>query len=134
MTASLSSEWGARARIGLIELSTSVALSAEVSAVLPSEIAPVMTRIRLPGGDASLEAIAEMVESDRLEEAAAELADAQVAVVVFACTVGSLLGGAGFDRALVSRLEQASSLPATTTATALLAALKAVGAASVGVG
>src|SRR5262249_26817411 len=47
---------------------------------------------------------------------------------------GSLLGGPGFDQALVSRLEKASGVSATTTSTALLRALERVGASRVGVG
>jgi maleate isomerase len=44
---------------------------------------------------------------------------------------GSLIGGAGFDRELAGRMERASGVRATTTSTALLAALSAVGARTV---
>jgi maleate isomerase len=75
----------------------------------------------------SLEALDEMVSSDRLEEAARELADAGASVIVFACTTGSLLHGPGFDRSLAERIEKVTEVRATTTATAVVNALQALG-------
>src|SRR4051812_9353661 len=92
--------WNDGARIGLVELSTSVALSAEAPAALPAGVHALMTRIRLPGGEVSARALEQMVGSDRLEQATAELADGGASVVAFACTTGSLIKGAGFDREL----------------------------------
>jgi maleate cis-trans isomerase len=54
-------------------------------------------------------------------------------VIVFACTTGSLVHGVGWDQALVGRIERASGISATTTTTAVLAALRAVGAASLAI-
>lgn len=125
--------WAESTRIGFIELSTSIAVSAEVPGVLPSGVNALMTRLRLPGGEVSAAALDRMVSGDRLEQAARELADGGCDVVAFACTTGSLIKGAGFDRELVARMEQASGVRATTTATALLAALGAVGARRVAV-
>lgn len=127
-------EWGSVVRIGLIELSTSVALTAEVATALPPQIGAVFTRVELPGGAASPEAIEAMARSERLESAARELGDARVDVVAFACTTGSLIGGLEFERRLSERLENAAGVPVTTTARALLAGLAAIGAKRVGVG
>lgn len=118
--------WNTGVLLGFIELSTSIALSAEAPLALPPGAHPLMTRIRLPGGEVSARALEQMVGSDRLEEATRELADVGTPVVAFACTTGSLVKGAGFDRELVDRMEAAAPVRATTTSTALLAALAAL--------
>jgi maleate isomerase len=131
MPAALS--WNESVRVGFIELSTSITVSAEVPEALPANVKPLLTRLRLPGGEVSADALGRMVDSDRLEQASRELADGGARVVAFACTTGSLIKGAGFDRELVERMERASGARATTTATALLAALSAIGARTVAV-
>lgn len=120
-------------RLGFIELSTSIAMSAEVPGALAPGVKALMTRLRLPGGEVSATALDRMVSSDRLEQASSELADGGARVVAFACTTGSLLHGVGFDRELAERMERASGVRATTTASALLAALSALGARTVAV-
>jgi maleate isomerase len=126
-------DWADAVRVGFIELSTSLAMSAEVPGALPPGVRPLLTRLRLPGGEVSAAALDRMVASDRLEEASRELADGGARVVAFACTTGSLIRGKGFDRELVERMERASGIRATTTSTALLAALSALGARTVAV-
>lgn len=125
--------WEDEVRIGFLELSTSVAISAEALVALPEGVRPLVTRVRLPRGEVSAAALDEMVSSDRLEEASSELADGGARVVSFACTTGSLVRGPGFDRELVARMEGASGVAASTTSTALLAALELLGARRVAV-
>ena len=125
--------WSDDVRIGLIELSTSLAISAEAPVALPPGVRALITRLRLPRGEVSAAALDEMVSSDRLEEASRELADGGARVVSFACTTGSLVRGPGFDRELVARMEGASGVAASTTSTALLAALEHFGARRVAV-
>jgi maleate isomerase len=125
--------WNDATRVGFIELSTSITISAEVPDALPKHVKPLLTRIRLEGGEVSAAALERMVASDRLEEASRELADGGASVVAFACTTGSLVRGPGFDRELVERMERASGVRATSTSTALLAALSAIGARTVAV-
>jgi len=125
--------WNDATRLGFIELSTSIALSAEAPGALPDGAQALMTRMRLPRGEVSARALAEMVDSDRLEQATRELSDGGAAVVAFACTTGSLIRGPGFDRELVERMQRAAPVRATTTSTALLAALSALGVTRVAV-
>ena len=125
--------WNDAVIVGLIELSTSLAISAEAPDGLPDGVRPLLTRIRLPRGEVSAAALDEMVASDRLEEAARELADGGASVISFACTTGSLVRGPGFDRELVRRIEHATGVRASTTSTALVAALEALGARTVAV-
>ena len=119
--------------LGFIELSTSLAITAEAPDALPAGARPLLTRLRLPRGEVSVAALDEMIASDRLEEASRELADGGARVVSFACTTGSLIHGPGFDRELVERMERASGVRASTTSSALVAALDALGARTVAV-
>jgi maleate isomerase len=74
-----------------------------------------------------------MLASDQLEHAAALLVWADVDVIIFACTTGSLVHGVGWDREVAGRIERASGRPATTTTTTVLGALRAVGATTLAV-
>jgi maleate cis-trans isomerase len=58
-----------------------------------------------------------------LESECRKLADADVDVIVFAATAPTLANGKGYDRELIKRMEDASSRPATTAATAFVDAL-----------
>lgn len=92
------------------------------------------SRLRLPDGKVTIEALEQMVQGPRFEEAALELADAGVDAVAFACTSGSLLHGSAYDAGLRARLTAATDLPATTTATAVVEALRRLDARVVSVG
>jgi maleate isomerase len=126
--------YGKRGCIGVIDLSTCTSLTAEYQLAIPDGVLAIFARLRLPRGEVSVEALDEMVSSPRLEEAAQELADAGASVIVFACTTGSLLHGPGFDRTLAERIEKATDVPATTTATAVLNALQALGTKALCIG
>ncbi|MDR1358375.1 MAG: aspartate/glutamate racemase family protein [Coriobacteriales bacterium] len=63
---------------------------------------------------------------ERLEEAARVLATGEPDILAFACTMGSLVKGTGYDQELISRLEAATGIPVITTSTAVLAALRAL--------
>lgn len=127
-------DYGSAGRIGVIDLSTCTSLIPEFRLALPPEVLVLFSRLRLPRGEVSVQALDEMVSGERLEEAARELADADVAAITFACTSGSLLHGAGFDERLRARLTDATGVPASTTATSVVAALRHLGARRVCVG
>ena len=120
--------YGKRGRIGLITLATDTSVLPEYTRVMPAGVAVYPAPIILPRGEVTPAALAEMLEGDQLEQAARLLTWAEVGVIVFACTTGSLVHGIGWDQALVQRIAGASGIPATTTTTAVLAALRAVGA------
>jgi maleate isomerase len=125
--------YGARGRIGLITLATDTSVLPEYARVMPDGVAVYPAPIVLPRGEVTAAALAEMLADDQLERAAGLLAWAEVDMIVFACTTGSLVHGLGWDRELIARIERASGLPATTTTTAVLAALHAVGATSLAI-
>lgn len=126
--------YGKRGCIGVIDLSTCTSLTAEYQLALPDGVVAIFARLRLPRGEVSAEALDEMVSSPRLEEAAQELADGGATVIVFACTTGSLLHGPGFDEALAERIKKVTDVRATTTATAVLNALHALGTKTLCIG
>jgi maleate isomerase len=125
--------YGTRGRIGLITLATDTGVLPEYARLLPEGVAVYPAPIALPRGEVTPAALTEMLANDELEQAAAKLAWAEVGVIVFACTTGSLVHGVGWDRELIGRIERAAGVPATTTTTAVLAGLRAVGATSLAI-
>jgi maleate isomerase len=125
---------GSGGRVGVIDLSTCTTLTAEFRLAVPPEVLVLYSRVRLPGGEVSIESLDRMVTSRRLEEAACELSDAGVAAITFACTSGSLLHGAGYDDRLRERMREATGVESTTTATSVVEALRHLGAESLSVG
>jgi len=77
------------------------------------------------------EALVEMAE--HAGEAAALLATAEVDVIVYGCTTGSLVGGVEWEKRLVQRIEGETGIPTLSTIRAVVDALKALGVRRVGV-
>lgn len=125
--------YGTRGRIGLITLATDTSVLPEYLLAMPEGVAVYPAPIVLPRGEVTPAALSEMLEGGQLERAAELLVWAGVDVIVFACTTGSLVHSVGWDRTLMGRIEGASGKPATTTTTAVLAALRAVGALTLAV-
>src|SRR5688500_6873941 len=125
--------YGKRGRIGLITLASDTSVLPEYNRVMPDDVAVYAAPIVLPRGEVTATALAEMLEGDQLERAAALLVWTDVDVIVFACTSGSLVHGVGWDREVAGRIERASGRTATTTTTAVLAALRVVGATSLAI-
>jgi maleate isomerase len=125
--------YGARGRIGLITLATDTSVLPEYLRVMPEGVAVYPAPITLPRGEVTPAALGEMLANDELEQAARKLAWAEVGVIVFACTSGSLVHGLGWDRELIGRIERAAEVPATTTTTAVLAALAALKSRNIGI-
>lgn len=108
-------------RIGMLLPSSNPMAEPELSAMLPSGISVLTTRLKLAGS--TREELLGM--TDKIEEASALLSDARVDLIVFNCTAVST-----FDPVMGSKISQritdACGRPATTTADALLAAFKAM--------
>jgi maleate isomerase len=86
---------------------------------------------RIPLHEVSVEALRRLGEAG-LEDvlgAVRLLATAPLHSIVFACTSGSFIGGKTYDERLIAAMQQACpGIPVTTTSTALVAGLGAVGA------
>jgi maleate cis-trans isomerase len=130
----VSGPYGERGVIGAIDLSTCTSMIPEFVMAAPAGVNVLFSRLRLPDGLVNVPSLRAMVESERFEEAAVELADGGAGAIVFGCTSASLLLGPGFDRSLSDRITSATGVPASTTASAVVEALGAIGARRIAVG
>jgi maleate isomerase len=116
-------------KLGLIVPSSNTTMEPELTRALPDWITVHTSRIRLVDVDErSLVAMEEGVE-----RAALELADAEVDLILFGCTTGSLIGGKGYDLMIADRITSVTGIRALTTSTAVLRALEAVNARRISV-
>lgn len=121
--------YGARGKIGVIVPSLNNTLEPEFNRMVPTDIAVYATRLRLEQGvPDDLRAMAELTE-----QAGELLRHADVDVIAYCCTTGSLIDGVDWDEDLAARLHKATNLPVTTTASAAIAAMQAVDINSVSV-
>ncbi|MGQ9601956.1 MAG: maleate cis-trans isomerase family protein [Candidatus Bipolaricaulia bacterium] len=114
---------GQRCRIGLIIPSSNTTMEAEFARHLPEGVSVHSTRVPLE----RVTAVELTKMAERAEEAAQLLADAQVDLIVYGCTTGSLIGGKGYDLELERRIRETTGIPALTTARAVLEVLRARG-------
>ncbi len=120
--------FGDRARVGLVYIASSIVMEPECYAMAPPGVSIHTTRIPLDG-KVDVAHLRELAgdETGRLLDATRLLAAAPIHSIVFACTSGSFVGGAGYDERIIARMaEAARGLPVTTTTTALVAALRAL--------
>lgn len=122
--------YGWRGRIGVIVPSLNVTIEPEFNAMAPEGVSIHATRVLLEKGTA--EALRDM--AGETERAAQLLATAGVDIIAYACTTGSLVGGPGWNQELIKRIESKTNIRATTTATAVVLALKELAVARVAVG
>lgn len=111
-------------RIGVMVPSSNTSVEIDFARVARPGVSIHSARMWLTGSDAD--------GLDRMNEdiatAARHLGSADVRLLVYACTGGSLLKGAGWDRALAREIsELAGGVPTITTSTAALDALDALG-------
>jgi len=119
--------YGWRGRIGLMVPSSNTTMEPEFYRLAPKGLSIHTARMHLV--EATPE---ELMEMERYsEEAARELMDADVNILVYGCTTGSLIGGLGFDLKLTGKLESLSGLPVVTTARAVIEALERLKASSI---
>lgn len=116
-------DYGDRARIGLMVPSGNQVCEAEIHAMLPAGVAALVTRLELRGS--SEPELLHMVGA--LEVASRLLADARPRMIGFHCTAVSTFAPA-MASGIVQRIQDATGLPGTATADAILAALAALGA------
>ncbi|MEM2988879.1 MAG: aspartate/glutamate racemase family protein [Candidatus Bathyarchaeia archaeon] len=107
-------------RLGLIIPSSNTTMEHEFHMILPRNFTIHTGRLKLKRVD--LESLAEMEAG--IEEEAIKLADADVEVIGYGCTSGSLFRGLGHDKMIEERIQRASGKPAVATAGAVVSALK----------
>jgi maleate isomerase len=114
--------YGRRARLGRINPSPETVGDEEWRRLCPDGVIVVSTRMYIDKVDA--QGLTGMVTN--VERAAKELASARANVILMAGTAGAFNGGSGFDVELARRIGEASGVPATTTMTAVLDALRSL--------
>ena len=115
-------------RIGLVYMASSTLMEAEMYAMATPAATVHTSRVTLPS--VTVAGIDAMMRSPELRTAVELVAQAPLDVLVFGGTSASFLHGVEWDRMLVRHLEEWSGMTGrcTTTSTASIAALKAVGA------
>ena len=116
--------YGEHGKIGLIVPSNNTVVEQEFRRILPEGIASYATRMRNVTSDVEdLEAM-----TAHARRAADELATAEVHVVAFACTAGSLLHGVDWEQRLREDLQEAAGgIPCVTTSGAVMEAVARLG-------
>lgn len=115
--------YGKRARIGLIVPASNTVCEPECARLVPEGVAVYAARVLF---EPTLEGLQDM--RDQAWRAAHELASESISnLILFCCTVGSMMGGPEADQELAGRIEKETGVPTTTTTTAVRAALGALG-------
>lgn len=114
--------YGWRGRIGVIIPAINTTLEPECHRSAPEGVS--FHFARMPLAETSPEALVEM--GKYAKEKGKEVAAAGVDLIVFACTSGSFTAGKGHDEKIIRDLEDATGIPALTTSTAILRALRAL--------
>jgi maleate isomerase len=112
---------GWRGKLGFIIPSINTVVESEMPMMAPRGVSIHYARARSIN-DTAEELIRMAEEAPR---AAQELADAEVEAIAFTCTGASLLKGPGYDKHIQGLIEGAVHIPAVTTSTAVVEALKA---------
>lgn len=116
--------YGWRAAIGLLSPGPSPSLVREWNSVLPEGVTFYHALMGLTEG--TPEGMLEL-RGKAVAEAKKLTREGLVDIVLFACTAGSFVGGAGYDKEIIDELEAATGVPSTTTATCMLTAFADLG-------
>lgn len=120
---------GERGRLGLIVPSSNTTNEPEFATVLPADVSLHTSRMRLV--DVAADDLSAM--ADDTERCAALLSTADVDVVAYGCTTGSLVNGPGYDREIERRIVDHVGVPAVATAASVKRAFDALGVESLAV-
>jgi maleate isomerase len=116
-------------RIGLLVPSSNTTIEPDFYVMAPRGVTVHTARMRL--SEVTPEALMRMAEDT--ERAGNLLADAGVDIIVYGCTTGSLVGGVQWEEDLVKRIEKGTGIPAVSTSSAVVDALRALGVRRIGV-
>lgn len=121
--------YGWRARLGLIIPSSNTTMEPEFYRMAPEGVSIHAQRIRLV--KVTAESLKKMASES--VEAATLLSTAEVDLVVYGCTTGSLLEGSKWEEELRTSIERVADVKTITTAQAVVEALRSLGARRVAV-
>lgn len=109
-------------KLGLIIPSSNTIMESEFCKMIPEGFSVHISRLRLV--EVTVEQLALMEKE--IENAALKLADAEVSVIGYGCTSGSLFRGLEHDKNIEARIERTTGIPAVATAGAVVSALGAL--------
>ena len=119
--------FGWKGRIGLLVPSTNFTVEVEFSRAVPEGITVHTARCMLKDATDEKDKVAAVIGMDKdVKRASREVACIKPKVIVWACTSGSFLKGIGYDREIIKEIETETGIPALTTSTAVVKALKAM--------
>lgn len=121
--------YGERARLGLVVPSNNTTVEPEIAQLAPPGVAAFASRVMVAETNDPAEKTKTILGMhDRLDEAVLEVASLQPAAIAYACTSGSFLDGKGSDRSVCDRLSGLAGVPFVTASTAVVLALRSLGA------
>jgi maleate isomerase len=123
--------WGARARIGMFIVGSEVVPEAEWQAMVPPGVSIHAARVTAPTPWAPWREGRQGVDlADDLARGCRQFAEMRLSAVVIGHTSSSVVGGQGWDAAVVAEMRQVlgAEVPVTTNGSDTAAGLKAVGA------
>lgn len=115
--------YGRRGRIGLMVPTGNSVMEPEFARMSPEGVSVHANRVYLK--DVTPESLLAM--EGEVRASAEGLVEIRVGVLAFGCTSGSFVGGKGYDKRLIGRMQDATGVSATTTTTAVLRALRLLG-------
>jgi maleate isomerase len=113
-------------RLGVLIPPANIVCETEFPQALPPGFGVHFQRLQRPSKEITADSLVGM--KDSVQAAAQTLALAPVDVIAYACTSGSFLSGSGEHDQIASDITGYTGKPAVTTSTAVLQALRAVGA------
>lgn len=118
--------YGWRGKIGLIYIASAYSMDVEFQQMAPRGVTTHTTRIALSDQPEcfSIDDLSSL-EEDVLH-ATKVLAQAPLNAIAFGCTSGSFVNGIGYDQQLIKHMENIANIPCTTTATAVVEAMKSL--------
>jgi maleate cis-trans isomerase len=117
-------------RLGVLVPSSNTTVETELREFLPRAISMHVGRLPLTQiAESSIVGILEPLEAEAIKLAAAD-----VDLIVLAATAPSFIQGAGYDKVVSERITTATGKPALTTSTAMVRALRALGAQRITLG
>jgi len=114
-------------RFGALVPPGNVAIERELPPLLPPGVVMNCNRLSRPGkGVKKAESLLRMADS--IDRAAHDMALVEPELILYACTSGSFIIGLGREHEIAERIFKHTGVPAITTSTAVVSAIRAVGA------
>jgi len=117
--------YGWRGRIGLIVPSSNTVCEEELHRMIPEGISLHTARVFNPVVETEEEKEEALIRMNaEIERAARELGSVEPQVIIYACTSGSFIKGPGYDQEVGERIRKETGVPAVSTTSAVIEALK----------